>query len=136
MKYCSDGRDLSLLFYRTNNTYVNGVLATLVFEVSADVEYGEYPIEITLVEATNEETIDVFLTVHQGKIKVSESIVGDINSDGETDIRDSIVLAQYLAGWGVAIDEKAADCNGDGVISVKDIVLLSQYLADWDVTLV
>ncbi len=47
-----------------------------------------------------------------------------------------VLLVQYLAGWNVEIDEKAADCNGDGKINIKDVVLLAQYLAEWDVTLI
>ncbi len=135
LDYCGDGRDVSLLFYRTSNIYVNDVLATLVFEVAEGAEVGEYPIEITFVEATNENTADVLLILQEGKVTVCDSIVGDINSDGKIDIKDTVAFAQYLAGWDVSIDTDAADCNGDGEISIKDIVLLAQHLAGWNVTL-
>ena len=60
---------------------------------------------------------------------------GDVNCDEEINAMDSVLLAQYLAGWDVAVDTYTADCNGDGNINAADAVLLAQYLAGWDVTL-
>lgn len=135
LAFCGDGRSLSLLFYRTSNVYVNGVLATLVFEVSEDAPVGKYPVEITFVEATNEDTGDVYMTVHEAKICVGCNAVGDVDSDGEIDIRDCIAMAQYLAGWEVSINRESTDCNSDGEVTIKDIILLAQYLAGWSVSL-
>ncbi len=58
---------------------------------------------------------------------------GDVNTNKMTDIKDALLLSQYLAGWNVYIDDLASDCNNDGKINVKDIVMLMQYLAGWDV---
>lgn len=135
LAYCGDGRNLSLLFYKTANVSTNGVLATLVFEVAEDATIGEYPIEITFIEATDEETNDVYLSAQAATVFVGGSIAGDVNSDGEVNIRDCIALAQYLAGWEASIDIDAADCNSDGEVTIKDIILLAQYLAGWNVTL-
>ncbi|MGN1047017.1 MAG: InlB B-repeat-containing protein [Eubacteriales bacterium] len=63
------------------------------------------------------------------------SSAGDVNGDGRINIKDAILLAQYLASWGVEVDTVNADCNGDGNIDIRDAVLLSQYLAGWDVEL-
>ena len=60
---------------------------------------------------------------------------GDTNGDGEVNITDSVLIAQYLAQWEVKIDMSASDCRYDGKIDTKDAVLLAQYLAKWDVTL-
>ena len=60
---------------------------------------------------------------------------GDVNSDGEIDINDAVLLAQFLAEWPVTVDEYAADCNADGSVSIDDAVLLAQFLAEWPVTL-
>jgi uncharacterized protein YjdB len=62
-------------------------------------------------------------------------VAGDANGDGTIDIKDAVLIAQYLAGWTVSIGENAADCNGDGNVDIKDAVLLAQYLAGWNVTL-
>ena len=57
---------------------------------------------------------------------------GDVNGDGGVDVRDSVMLNRYLAGWsGVEVDAKASDVNGDGVIDVRDLVRLRRYLAGW-----
>ena len=64
------------------------------------------------------------------------AIGGDANDDSAIDIKDAVLLAQYLAEWDVTINEAAADCNGDGNVDIKDAVLLAQYLAEWDVELV
>ena len=61
---------------------------------------------------------------------------GDINGDGELNIKDLITLAQYHADWGIPVVEAALDTNGDGVLNVKDVIHLAQYLADWQVVLV
>lgn len=60
---------------------------------------------------------------------------GDVNGDGRVNGKDSVLLLQYLAGWDVAVDPKAADVSGDGRVNGKDSVLLLQYLAGWDVVL-
>ncbi len=67
--------------------------------------------------------------------KVTPYSKGDITGDGSIDGKDSVLLAQYLAGWGVGIYLSAADCNGDGYVNASDSVLLAQYLAGWVVKL-
>ncbi len=64
-----------------------------------------------------------------------EAVCGDVNGDGEIDIKDIVLLAQFLANWNVEIDENTADCNADGAVNIKDVVLLAQYLANWKVSL-
>ncbi len=66
----------------------------------------------------------------------SNYIAGDVNDDGEVDIKDVVLLAQYLAAWSVDINSEAADCNGDEDVNISDAVLLAQFLAGWDVELV
>ena len=63
-----------------------------------------------------------------------ENIVGDINQDGQIDMKDSALLKRYLAGWEVDINLTLADANGDGVIDVKDSALIKRYLAGWKVS--
>ena len=61
---------------------------------------------------------------------------GDINSDGKVNMKDLVLLQQYLNNWDVTIDERAANVNGDNKINMKDLVLLQQFLNNWDVELV
>ena len=60
---------------------------------------------------------------------------GDINNDNKVNMKDLVLLQQYLNNWEVTIDENTANVNGDEKINMKDLVLLQQYLNNWDVTL-
>lgn len=57
------------------------------------------------------------------------SSVGDVNSDGEIDSRDTLRLMKHLAGYNVVIDLSAADINGDGEIDSRDTLRLMKYIA-------
>ncbi|WP_028509145.1 carbohydrate-binding domain-containing protein [Ruminococcus sp. NK3A76] len=60
---------------------------------------------------------------------------GDVNGDGSVDLKDGMLMQQYLAGWEVEIVMPNCDVNGDGEVNLKDGLLLKQYLAGWNVTL-
>ncbi len=80
----------------------------------------------------------VFETDHFGYYVIADMSVskpGDTNSDGELDVKDVVLLAQFVAQWSVTIDKHAADCNADDAINIMDAVLLAQFLANWYVTL-
>lgn len=65
-------------------------------------------------------------------------ISGDANGDGNINVQDVILLAQYCAGWNSAKEravEEAIDTNGDGNVNVSDVVLLAKFCTGWDVTL-
>ena len=59
-------------------------------------------------------------------------VAGDLNGDGKINLKDSMLLLQYLAGWEVELNEANADVNGDGKVNLKDSMLLLQYLAGWE----
>ncbi len=70
------------------------------------------------------------------EINVNKKIIsGDVNSDEAVNMKDIVLLQQYLNNWGVEINTDASDVNNDGVINMKDIVLLQQYLNGWNVDL-
>ncbi|MBQ9679944.1 MAG: RICIN domain-containing protein [Ruminococcus sp.] len=71
----------------------------------------------------------VKFTVTQGVI------IGDINNDNTINMKDIVLLQQYMNGWEVTINEPSADVNNDGKTNMKDIVLLQQYMNGWDVSL-
>ena len=115
----------------------NGVLATLTFTVAQNAAEDIYPITLTY------DPDDVFdsnfdnkeFTVVNGEIIVSNSIPGDVNGDRKINMKDIVLLQQYLNGWNVTIDMLVANVNGDTKVNMKDIVLLQQYLNGWDVEL-
>ena len=59
-------------------------------------------------------------------------IPGDVNGDGEVNLKDLVALAQKVAGWEVDVDENALDVSGDGDVDLADVAKLAQHLAGWD----
>ena len=117
----------------------DGVLMTFVFTVSAGASAGDYPIGVTIVEASNYDLEDVMVSGASGKVTVSGGILyGDANGDGEVTMKDIVLLRKYVANLddvtGTSnVDVMAgADANGDGVVTMKDIVLLRKYVANYD----
>lgn len=96
---------------------------------------GKYTLKVwTVDEAGNQSTVTTI------GIKVdanaSDFLPGDINGDGEVDLKDVTTLSRYIAGWnGLTVVEAALDTNGDGEIDLKDVTLLSRYIAGWNVVL-
>lgn len=70
-------------------------------------------------------------------------IYGDINGDTEVNIKDAIMISQFLAETITLTDSqkacanvyKADDQDDSDNINIKDAILLSQFLADMDVEL-
>ena len=65
-----------------------------------------------------------------------KTLTGDLNLDGKVDLKDGLLMKQYLAQWPVKIYLPNADLNGDKLVDLKDGILMQQYLAKWPVTLV
>lgn len=60
---------------------------------------------------------------------------GDADGNGLVDIRDVLMMQQYIAGWDVQIVLANSDVNADGKTNVEDVLLLQQSLAGWNVKL-
>ena len=71
----------------------------------------------------------------QGQVRALPFLYGDIFGDAAVDAKDSLKLAQYLAGWEVPLSDvslREADVHRDGNVDIKDLLKLCQYLAGWD----
>lgn len=56
--------------------------------------------------------------------------LGDVNCDGEIDVRDGIIIKRYLAKFeGIIINQETSDMNHDGVINSQDAVLVMKKIA-------
>ncbi len=62
-------------------------------------------------------------------------LFGDLNDDGEVNLKDLARLRKYMAGADVEIVMEHADVNGDGAVNLKDLARLRKYLAGADVEL-
>ena len=52
----------------------------------------------------------------------------DVNQDGQVNVQDLILVAQYL-GKDASVNRQA-DVNGDGTINVLDLIVVAQYLGE------
>lgn len=60
-------------------------------------------------------------------------VPGDVSGDGNVDLNDVVILAQYVAKWdGLEYVTAALDTTGDGEVNLNDIVHLAQYVAQWE----
>ena len=56
-------------------------------------------------------------------------LLGDVNSDGDVNITDVMILINYLLGSDVSpFDESAADTNTDGNVNISDATILISYI--------
>lgn len=126
----------TMLWYGSNDSTKTGCFVILNFRVADNAKEGSYNVSISCSDASNEKGADVTIPSASAVVTVkSARLPGDLNGDGKVSIKDSVRLAQYLAGWSVTIQSGNADVNGDGKISIKDSVRLAQYLAGWNVVL-
>jgi hypothetical protein len=108
-------------------------LFVLTFDVTEVEESGEYPINITICEATDADGANTAVLAKAGSIVVEVAPkLGDLNGDGEIDNRDIILLARYLVHL-VEFDADQlvrADFNADGIVNNSDLVALARFLVE------
>ena len=62
-----------------------------------------------------------------------ETVTGDINKDGVCNMKDLILLLQFLTGNKIdskSNDFQAGDVNGDGILNGMDLALYRQVLSN------
>lgn len=57
---------------------------------------------------------------------------GDVTDDGMIEAEDALLIARFVAGWDVSINEKAADIDKDGEITPRDSMIIARYNAEWE----
>lgn len=62
---------------------------------------------------------------------IIDSVIGDVNSDGEVTIDDVTLLQKYLAENSELSETQIslADVNGDGDVMIDDVTMIQKYLA-------
>ena len=107
----------------------NGNIVMLKFKVADSAAIGVYPISVVVTAACDQTLNDVIVCANEGSVKVTTYKAGDVDDDGEVDVKDVICLRRYIVGgYSIVINEEAADVNKDGEIEIKDIVMIRRYI--------
>ena len=72
------------------------------------------------------------LALIPGEALKEESLLGDVDGDGEVEIRDSTWIQRHIAEVEMpfVINKTTADVDGDGIITVMDATAIQYYLAN------
>ena len=114
-----------------------GLFAVLTFDVGIDVPLADYPITVTYnaENVFDSAFVNVPLDIENGTVSVLKPTPGDVNRDGNINMKDLVLIQQLINRWDVQIVESAADVTDDGEINMKDLVLLQRYINGWEVVL-
>lgn len=96
------------------------------FRISYNVNAGEtYVLQIDAFDSSDE-AFNVTFNFEPNK----ETLLGDVNGDGEITIVDSTILQKYIVGQTTLDDEtlNVADVNKDGAITVVDATLIQKFV--------
>lgn len=96
------------------------------FRISYNVNAGEtYVLQIGAFDSYDE-AFNVTFNFEPNK----ETLLGDVNGDGEITIVDSTILQKYIVGQTTLDDEtlNVADVNKDGAITVVDATLIQKFV--------
>jgi len=112
----------------TEGTYIFGFTYSdgyLICDVNDCPPYASYGIEglyqlQTLYKTTSTE----------------DTVIGDVNDDGEVNSLDRQMLTRHLANWegyeAETLNMEAADVNEDGEVNSLDRQILTRHLANWE----
>ena len=101
-----------------------GAIATFSVRPKANLPAGIYNETIVIIGSNGAGTaVDVSFTVTAGTNKP-----GDINLDGDVNVRDLSILLENYGLSGTALSNPNADINNDGDVNVRDLsILLENY---------
>ncbi len=99
------------------------VTSTHLMAYSGPPFRGIYTGSIFLFPLSNMEGITETVAQHP-----DNTLVWDVNQDGQVDIRDLIEVAQYIGE--TENPDPRADVNGDGTIDIRDLLIVSQHLGE------
>ncbi|MCL2153183.1 MAG: cohesin domain-containing protein [Oscillospiraceae bacterium] len=120
-------------WFSTSNDNSNGDILLVTFRILETAEEAYYCVWANCLQAnTRDEGLNlVSVNTQDGGVFVINYIYGDADGDGEVTLGDAIRIAQYINGWTLDIDIRAADVDGDGEVTLADAILIAQYINGW-----
>ena len=103
-------------------------IMTITLNIACDSQPGDYAVTLTenkLAIRTGDDLVES-LEVDDGQATLTvDRMPGDVNSDGELDLSDAIMVIYYSLGVRPTLfKETAADLNGDGEIDLADAIMI------------
>ena len=128
---------ISWLSVQSSDRCETGLFATLTFATDIDAELSDYTIQVTYQEnnIVDGTPTAIPFDIINGTVTINKPTSGDVNRDGAINMKDLVLIQQYINHWNVSIVERAADVDNDGGITMKDLVILQQYINGWEVEL-
>lgn len=129
----SKGRDISFwkdggCFYLTVeglgfDSYMPIYIDNIVLEMNTENE----PTRTTTTTTTTRVTYEN--RTNPTEASAEPTVQGDVNGDGNLDMKDVLLLRKHIAGIDVTLDEEAADINHDGSVDMKDVLMMRKIIA-------
>jgi len=122
-----------VIVYAADGSSISGKLLTIEYDLDVNPWYanGEYPIDLTVVDASDGDAEDILVGAEDGMIVLdNDYAAGDTNLDGSITNADVIALARYLVDL-VEFDEEqliTADIDGSGEINNGDLIKLARKI--------
>ena len=128
---------ISWLSVQSSDRCETGLFATLTFATDIDAELSDYTIQVTYQEnnIVDGTPTAIPFDIINGTVTINKPTSGDVNRDGAINMKDLVLIQQYINHWNVSIVERATDVDNDGGITMKDLVILQQYINGWEVEL-
>ena len=115
-----------------------GLTSVTILGTNVDIYYRAFEgiPNLTLYGYKNS-GVDSYANAHDIKFRIiGETVVGDLDGDGNINSTDAVAIQKYLAGNVIeGFTKESADLNGDGEVNSADSVLLMKYLAGYEVKL-
>ena len=134
---CNISEDGTLHISFTGEGKENGTMAVLNFNVLKMPDSSKASVTIVddsaKIADLNGENVEIEVIYNES----TTSNAGDVNNDGEIDLKDVVLIRRFIAGgWDVELDTETADVNNDNEVVLKDVVLIRRYIAGgWNVEL-
>ena len=124
-----------------NDITESGTILVLKFKVLDDITAESTKIGISYndddIKNLDDKVVPVKIKSGNITIGSENSIAGDANGDSAVNLKDVIIIRQFVAKWDVDVDTEVADVNNDGVVDLKDVILIRRFIAGgWDVELI
>ena len=117
-------------FANTTAIKTNTVVGYAIFEIAAGASFDVSKVTFAMDSAAYDNDLNPTMARFNDAFVNNVVIPGDVTGDGIVDIRDAVLLLQYLAGNTTFNDRqlRAADANADGNVTIADVVTIMQMI--------